>query len=1631
MPLSFGDFLSGTLDQINPFDKGRTFSTKEKEVKVRDIANKRQSRRAVAQNIVRTPQQLNAPLAKPQAPTFDASALGGRSFADYDFRDAFFAARGDITQRSSLQIYDINNTKRKINLPQGTIANTINLYRGYYVDDVSLGNATSISVQKQKNINELVEKADKGDETAIDTLAFYKEAGILDDANLTERVVRGITKQGAAANKLIADRVGTDKEKEVFRLLNQESQVSGVRVAGNISDATADLVAAGTGASVAARISRGGKLAAAISKLGPKGQTAARIATAEIGAEAGVIAQDISAGQDVTPASVAIGLAAGLLPEGFQVATRQIKSGVKAGVKEGVETVAEAGVPALRQTDTPTVKTDVPAVREATPEPDKLLTEVDQLIKRERDSYFNRRPDATEAGFEQYLKNTVDDYKQGTNLSDLAPEDVAKLGELLEGTRQGLGDLKTSAEELARADRLKPKAEAKTTSPKGLPETKASEPEPPKTARLTDDSQRTTASEPAERPPKTKEAVEDAGSAKSAPTETKPNAEGKPRLLKPDNDGQTAKVVKDNKLDQPISPLRSSETATKLTEGDLESALKVGLSRVNSKVAFDLKELRRLAKKSSSVKEVAGKHDRLQLIVNGPLAKALKGASIDADDKFATTLLNRIYNNLKSKPKRTAAEEADFRIAGAVLQSAAAESGGQLANVKLYRLTDDKGRVKNITQETKDTLENTDISTVKGAAEEAMVKSFTEEATRLIKESGGSINKETRDQLTEVSAGLVAGLKNIKSFRNADGTINYSRMTLTPSAVGEKNLYDKALAIYKNKVDELTKPGKKAEATFSEKALDVIEETNSIFKTSILSGFSTPQSILSGNISIVGLRKLEDNLATALAKGYNAFGGKGIKGSEQTFATANALNLYMKNSIRGLSPKNIKRIRDRMAIYRSNAESAREIGSLADEIAIKTGQSAFSFSKPLNFFKSSVFAVLEVMDEGARISGRHSEGVKIVNEYLAKAGADFDGAANVRTAMDDIFSNDLTRAQKGWDNYDNLIRDVAEREGKDLDELRRGLDERMNDTAAKYAAANNDSWYGATEYLRKGANKIPGGALLAPIITAPGNIIEMAADFAPGIGLLKLPFDVALRKTRNVKLTPAEIITQRVAAQAISVSSLGTAGFLLYENDLLNLEYPTSQAEKDKWALEGREPYSIKTPLGWMDLGPFLPVMPGILLGANLSRKFNDELPGNKPPDWSNFFGAYVKSNFDASFEHPFLVSASLLEKGDVGKVTNQIASGFIPNFLKQIAKATDSTTPDPDSFWERIFIQNIPGLRNTIENKTVLGQEIQGKGLGALTPFGFTSGRTPDGETYGVDNEYLKHFEEGRFSQNISLTDLTQTSIMNILPGETKDEKEALFQQVFRGDNALDDQKIADMSKQIEQTIYNEWDKFIKTDQYKLADPADQKSLLIKVKNEVNSAKKKSILLQLGIQPSEPMTDNEKRILGHQAGDAEYYLGKQEKTRQQQIADIRDKIPDLRPAEVQAELRKINKLAVEIEFEPLGNVIDDYNDLSKQDLGRELQRIASLDGKEAAEKHFQNIVAFGDALFAAGGTDSSSQKYRDSKGKITYPAGYSSGAQQKIKTFKKSVQFRTPLEVTNQRRSGGIFSAPRNIKPR
>ena len=227
-----------------------------------------------------------------------------------------------------------------------------------------------------------------------------------------------------------------------------------------------------------------------------------------------------------------------------------------------------------------------------------------------------------------------------------------------------------------------------------------------------------------------------------------------------------------------------------------------------------------------------------------------------------------------------------------------------------------------------------------------------------------------------------------------------------------------------------------------------------------------------------------------------------------------------------------------------------------------------------------------------------------------------------------------------------------------------------------------------------------------PFTKIPASVgTRIFVDRSP-IGIVK-----TLTQLRPKKFKAGEF-DQRAFTQELANGIVGTTealvlGKYLADKNLITLGYPSSESERKRWELEGKQPYSIRVGNKYLSLNYVQPFGGTVAWGARLAQAKKEG------EDWSKSIGlaagTAAKSLTSQSFLQGVGRSTAALQEPEqnVGAYVESASGSIIPNILRSVARSTDKTQRQVEDVGEALMT-GIPGLRQKLTpRQNVFGEDI------------------------------------------------------------------------------------------------------------------------------------------------------------------------------------------------------------------------------------------------------------------------------------------------------------------------------------
>lgn len=228
---------------------------------------------------------------------------------------------------------------------------------------------------------------------------------------------------------------------------------------------------------------------------------------------------------------------------------------------------------------------------------------------------------------------------------------------------------------------------------------------------------------------------------------------------------------------------------------------------------------------------------------------------------------------------------------------------------------------------------------------------------------------------------------------------------------------------------------------------------------------------------------------------------------------------------------------------------------------------------------------------------------------------------------------------------------------------------------------------------------VPGAGFVIPFARTPSSVAMQVINYSPVGQIAEIVRQISKGK-----------FDQRALSQAFGRSVVGSIpifiGIKLFDHDLISLDFPDTERERESWKAEGRKANSIKVGDKWRTVQVFGPAGPLLLMGGHFRRALAED--GSQT-------GAMIKAVFGTlkSFtEQTFLkgtndvMNAIMDPERNAEYVASSFISSWIPTIINDVARSTDPKERRAESIWQRVK-SRLPILRQGLEPQVdILGQE-------------------------------------------------------------------------------------------------------------------------------------------------------------------------------------------------------------------------------------------------------------------------------------------------------------------------------------
>jgi hypothetical protein len=241
-----------------------------------------------------------------------------------------------------------------------------------------------------------------------------------------------------------------------------------------------------------------------------------------------------------------------------------------------------------------------------------------------------------------------------------------------------------------------------------------------------------------------------------------------------------------------------------------------------------------------------------------------------------------------------------------------------------------------------------------------------------------------------------------------------------------------------------------------------------------------------------------------------------------------------------------------------------------------------------------------------------------------------------------------------------------------------------------------------------------------PFLRTPWNLFKEGMSYVPGVGFVVRP----TRTTTVTEVTPTGRIKEKqqlvkmpledlVPRQVVAFGLLAGVGAMYFDGKITGAE-PTDPAERRRWQIAGKQPYSIKVGDTWYSYGRFDPFATPVGVVVDVFRSIDEynktgisQIPDEKKRGeetreyYAEQLWGSVKSHV---MQKVFLegvadmITASESPEGMKAYLDN-IAKRFVPAGVANVARAIDPYERVATTTTEKMQ-QRVPGLREELPKR-------------------------------------------------------------------------------------------------------------------------------------------------------------------------------------------------------------------------------------------------------------------------------------------------------------------------------------------
>lgn len=271
-------------------------------------------------------------------------------------------------------------------------------------------------------------------------------------------------------------------------------------------------------------------------------------------------------------------------------------------------------------------------------------------------------------------------------------------------------------------------------------------------------------------------------------------------------------------------------------------------------------------------------------------------------------------------------------------------------------------------------------------------------------------------------------------------------------------------------------------------------------------------------------------------------------------------------------------------------------------------------------------------------------------------------------------------------------------------------------TYARTATFQNPLEYGYGKDIQELVQKHPAMRLIMPFVRTPVNLFRYAWQRTPGLNLIQKEIQADLR-------AGGERQALAIAKTQMGMVLYSGAAMLAYKK-VITGGGPSNPELRKQWLAAGNQPYSIKTPTGYISYARANPALTAVGIVADLVEMSGETSPEDTAEHAAAFVASVARNITNQTFMQGVSDALDAASSGRGKAMMNLFANtagSFVPNIARQLNP--DDTLRETRGMIDELKAR-VPGLSSTLEpRRNILGEPIMkppGYANQALNPFTF-----------------------------------------------------------------------------------------------------------------------------------------------------------------------------------------------------------------------------------------------------------------------------------------------------------------------